>query len=74
MSKVNHFLSKKLKELMSDESLTWEQKHHQIFLDGLKCAIMENFGVDNEDYTGATGSNKSECEHFYEWAINYTKV
>lgn len=68
MAKVKNYLIKQLKDIMADESLTWEQKHHKIFYDGLKCAIVESH-EDNE-YNDINSSNKTECEHFYEWAMN----
>jgi len=69
MAKVKSYLIKQLKDIMSDDSINWEQKHHKIFYDGLKCAILESLGSSN-DYEGVNSSNKTECEHFYEWAMN----
>lgn len=69
MAKVKSYLIKQLKDIMSDDSINWEQKHHKIFYDGLKCAILESVDA-SEEYVEVNSSNKTECELFYNWAIN----
>lgn len=71
MAKVSQYLIKSLKEIMNDDSLTWEQKHQKIFLDGLKAAIIENKESQRDchsKYMAINSSDKSECEHFLDWA------
>lgn len=67
---VSKYLVKQIKTIMADEHLTWEQKHHKIFYDGLKAAIIEKVGPSvGGTYQDITSSNETECEHFYEWVM-----
>jgi hypothetical protein len=73
MAKVAKYLIKSLKEIMNDDSLTWEQKHQKIFLDGLKSAIIEHEESKTKlitTYLETNSSDKSECEQFFNWASN----
>jgi hypothetical protein len=68
---ISNELVDQLKTIMSNDDLTWEQKHNKIFYDGLKTEIVNEAGGNEvtSGYISKSACDKTECESFYEWVL-----
>lgn len=76
MSILNGLVNK-LSNVIDDNAKNWEQKHHEIFFEGLKSEIlyeMKKQGLINDvsdyDKVSKESSNETECLDFLSWVLN----